>query len=290
MIQTGGYECGTGFVGKLLMTEPKIPQKEAGINTENEDMTFYFLITCNHVVGDLISCEDSELGRVILHFERFKMKNMDDNLITLDKMHQENSFPLSNIAYQKKTLEEIRIKDSDADLFAIQIDFKLLKEMVNFIGENMIFEINNDAINIPPSLNVTIPQYPICADFNKLEVAKAQTTIKNEKEYYIVRKPDASKYYNSVIDLECCLGEILGSEGNQYKHNVPTNKGSSGSPVISITSGQVVAIHKGGGIAENYFIEKKSAGHFLEELDPNNHAIKSTLLCNLISKELKKDS
>ena len=47
-------------------------------------------------------------------------------------------------------------------------------------------------------------------------------------------------------DTQCSIGKIIGTKNFEFEHNVDTDLGSSGSPVILIENLNVIGIHKGG--------------------------------------------
>ena len=56
-------------------------------------------------------------------------------------------------------------------------------------------------------------------------------------------------------------GKIVGIKNKEFKHNIPTDLGSSGSPIILLDNSKVIGVHKKG-----IYSEKLNLGTFIGEI------------------------
>ena len=121
-------------------------------------------------------------------------------------------------------------------------------------------------------------------------MVRISKNIYKQKGYLIYKNVDVfSIEYPHGQEAESASGKIININGNEFEHNIPTEQGSSGSPIILLNSNknfiQVIGIHKNA----NTFKHKNGGsfiGVIIEEIYTNLNRIEN----NNINKEINKSS
>ena len=192
----------------------------------------------------------------------------------------------------------IRISDSLKYLFSnYHVISSDLKEIKIYIWNQKCMIINFDERDMKyfkDPIDITIIQIKESDILYKdIEFLDYDSNYKN-KGYMIYKNVDVFSIEHPFGQIAACAsGKIIKINGNEFEHDIPTEKGSSGSPIILLSLNlnliQVIGIHKNA----NYS-KKINGGSFIgviiNEINNNLNKIQNEYLIEEIKKSIDKDS
>ena len=188
----------------------------------------------------------------------------------------------------------MRISDSLKYLFTnYRVVAKDAKEIKIEINNQKNIKINLENRNVKyfeKPIDITIVEIKESDIFYKeIEFLSYDSNYK-QKGYLIYKNVDVfSIEYPHGQEAESASGKIININGNEFEHNIPTEKGSSGSPIILLNSNknfiQVIGIHKNANTFK-HINGGSFIGVIIEEIYTNLNRIEN----NNINKEINKSS
>ena len=188
----------------------------------------------------------------------------------------------------------MRFSDSLKYLFTnYHVIAKDAKEIKIEINNQQNIKINLENRNVKffeKPIDITIVEIKESDIFYKeIEFLSYDSNYK-QKGYIIYKNVDVfSIEYPHGQEAESASGKIININGNEFEHNIPTEQGSSGSPIILLNSNknfiQVIGIHKNANTFK-HINGGSFIGVIIEEIYNNLNRIEN----NNINKEINKSS